>query len=85
MWGSLLGDPCVMASLYLQFQDVLVACHCVVRRVTLMPLTPWAFYSMCIPLRFAAATFMLRNSMCCARGGCCEQVKGEEEGEKCTV
>lgn len=74
-----------MASLYLQFQDVLAACHYVVRRVTLMPLTPWAFYSVCIPLCFATVTFMLRNSVCCAGGGYGEQVKGEEEGEKCTV
>lgn len=33
-----------MASLCLQCQDVLTACHCVVRRVTLTPLTPWVFY-----------------------------------------
>jgi len=31
-----------MASLYLQCQDVLTACHCVVRRVTRTPLAPWA-------------------------------------------
>lgn len=70
-----------MTLLYLKSQDVLTACHHVVRRVMPAPLNPWAFWSISCVLQLLPACYGIQ---CTVQ----EEVvlsKGREEGGNCTV